>query len=91
MHTYGEDRVGRTRGDIFLTDGRNLSEILLKAGMAWWSYKDSDDEQLGVLEVKAKIAKVGLWTIPNPIPPWIFRHPGKLAYPSSQTPLKRLP
>jgi hypothetical protein len=37
-------------------------------------FKYSDDEQLGILEVKAKIEKVGLWADKNPIPPWIFRN-----------------
>ena len=37
----------------------------MKAGYAWWFFKYSDDEQLGILEVQAKIAKVGLWVDKN--------------------------
>ena len=73
------DRYGRTIGDVILEDSRNLNQELVKAGLAWWYFKYSDDEQLGMLEAKAKMAKVGLWADKNPIPPWIFRHPNQLA------------
>ena len=73
IQAYGQDRYGRTIGDVMLGDGRNLSQELVSAGYAWWYFKYSDDEQLGFLEVQAKIAKKGLWAGKNPVPPWIFR------------------
>jgi micrococcal nuclease len=79
IQAHNKDRYGRTIGDVILDDGRNLSQELVKAGYAWWYFKYSDDEQLGVLEVQAKIAKVGLWADKNPVPPWIFRHRNELA------------
>ncbi len=79
IKAYDTDRYGRTIGDVILDDGRNLSQELVSAGYAWWYFKYSDDEQLGILEVQAKIAKVGLWKDKNPIPPWIFRHRSELA------------
>jgi len=79
IQAFDTDRYGRTIGDVVVEDGRNLSQELVKAGYAWWFFKYSDDEQLGILEVKAKIAKVGLWKDKNPVPPWIFRHRNKLA------------
>jgi len=79
IQAYDQDRYGRTIGDVVLEDGRNLSQELVKAGYAWWFFKYSDDEQLGILEVKAKIGKVGLWADKNPVPPWIFRHRNELA------------
>jgi len=90
IKAYDQDRYGRTIGDVILEDGRNLSQELVKAGYAWWFFKYSDDEQLGILEVKAKIAKVGLWADKNPIPPWIFRHRAELSplQPNSQTPYR---
>jgi len=72
IQAYDQDRYGRTIGDVVLENGRNLSQELVKAGYAWWFFKYSDDEQLGLLEVQAKIAKVGLWADKNPVPPWIF-------------------
>lgn len=73
VQSYDVDKYSRTIGDVILEDGRNLSQELIKAGMAWWFFKYSDDERLGMLEVQAKIRKVGLWKDKNPIPPWIFR------------------
>ena len=66
INAYDQDRYGRTIGDVILEDGRNLNRELVKAGFAWWFFKHSDDEQLGILEVKAKIEKVGLWADKNP-------------------------
>ena len=85
IKAYGQDKYGRTIGEVVLADGRTLSQELIKAGYAWWFFKYSDDEQLGILEVQAKIAKVGLWVDKNPMPPWIFRHRGELATLNSET------
>jgi endonuclease YncB( thermonuclease family) len=74
IQPYDTDRYGRTIAEVILEDGRNLNQELVKAGLAWWYFKYSDDEQLGMLEVKAKIGKIGLWKDKNPMPPWIFRH-----------------
>jgi len=79
IKVYGTDRYGRTIGEVIVDDGRSLSQELVKAGYAWWFFIYSDDEQLGILEVQAKIAKMGLWAGKNPIPPWIFRHRNELA------------
>lgn len=65
--------IRQTIADVILEDGRNLSQELIKAGYAWWSFENSTDELLAHLESKAKIEKVGLWANPDPIPPWIFR------------------
>ena len=32
------------------------------------------DPELEKLEVKARAAKLGLWSQPNPVAPWDFRH-----------------
>ncbi len=74
IKVYGTDRYGRTIGNVIVGDGRNLSQELVRAGYAWWFFKYSDNEQLGIFEVKAKIEKVGLWKDKNPVPPWIFRN-----------------
>ena len=73
LETHGQDKYGRTIANVVLDDGRDLSQELVRAGYAWWFFKYSNDEHLGMLEVRAKIAKVGLWNDPNPIPPWIYR------------------
>ena len=58
---------------MILPDGTNLNRELVKAGLAWWYRKYSKDESLGALEEEAKTAKRGLWTDPEPVPPWCWR------------------
>jgi len=70
---YGTDRYGRTIADVILEDGRNLSQELVKVGLAWWYYRYSDNRELGQLELDAKLAHVGLWKDKNAVPPWVFR------------------
>jgi endonuclease YncB( thermonuclease family) len=68
------DRYGRTVAEVILPDGRLLNRELIRQGMAWWfrAYAPNDRE-LQRLEVEARDAKRGLWSQPNPIPPWDWR------------------
>jgi len=68
------DKYGRTVGTVYLPDGTNLCRELIKAGLAWWYWRYSDDESLGELEKEARQAGLGLWAMPNPTPPWEERH-----------------
>jgi micrococcal nuclease len=71
------DRYGRTVG-IVTVNGKTLNEELLKSGMAWFFNKYCKESFCGQwkqYEEKARSGKVGLWSVPNPIPPWEFRHP----------------
>ena len=72
--SYGEDRYGRTLGDIVLEDGRNLNQELVKAGLAWHYKKYSSDPTLANLEIQARNQKIGLWLQPNALAPWDFRN-----------------
>ncbi|TAJ99900.1 MAG: hypothetical protein EPO39_16300 [Candidatus Manganitrophaceae bacterium] len=78
------DRYGRIVGEVILPDGRSLNQELVRAGLAWWYRKYSRDKSLRELEEEARTARRGLWTDPNPIPPWEFRKKRKLE--SSKTP-----
>jgi len=69
----GDVTYGRFVGEIFI-DGRSLNRELVRSGLAWWnkSYERYDlDYQR--LEAEARRKKVGLWSQPNPIPPWKWR------------------
>ena len=72
---YGDrrDRYGRLLAEVVLQDGRSRSQELLKAGLAWWFRKYSNDLRLAALERQAQIAKKGLWMEPHPMPPWEWR------------------
>ena len=66
------DRYGRSVAWITY-DKKNLAEELLKAGLAW-HYKEYDKSKyLQSLEDTAKANKIGLWSLPNPIPPSQYR------------------
>lgn len=66
------DRYGRTIGMVF-ADSVNINEKLLEAGLAWhYTYYDKNPAWKK-LEADAKNNKLGLWSIPNPIPPWDYR------------------
>lgn len=66
------DRYGRTIG-IVIIDGKNINEELLKAGLAW-HYKRYDLNSIWAkFEEQARYEKKGIWSQPNPIPPWDWR------------------
>jgi endonuclease YncB( thermonuclease family) len=67
------DRYGRTVAWVSL-NGKSLNKELLRAGLAWWfRWYAPDRVDLARLEKESRAAKVGLWSMPNPVPPWGFR------------------
>lgn len=71
----GRDSRGRTIGVVYLSDGTNFNEELVRQGLAWWSDKYApNNASLKRLHNEAKTAHRGLWAAENPIPPWIFRN-----------------
>jgi len=73
------DRYGRTVG-LVSVDGKSLNEELVLAGMAWvyTQYcKEPFCSKWSRNQEEARSAKIGLWSISNPTPPWEFRHPTK--------------
>ena len=73
LQKTGQDRYGRTLGYIFLEDGTNLNEELLKAGLAWHFVKYNKSPRLSQLESDARLSRIGLWQLSTAIPPWDFR------------------
>ena len=74
-----QDRYGRTVAVILLPDGRNVNEAMVNDGYAWWFRKYAPyDRTLEKLEREAKEAGRGLWADPQAVPPWEFRHSGRL-------------
>lgn len=56
--------------------GKSLNEVLIKKGYAWVYGKYCKErfcEDWLNLEIAARYAKTGLWSEPNPMPPWEFR------------------
>ena len=70
---HGQDRYRRTLGSVILPGGKNLNRELVKAGLAWWYRRYSNDQVLMKLEDQARRERRGLWQDKNPIPPWEYR------------------
>jgi endonuclease YncB( thermonuclease family) len=54
-----------------------VGQELLKEGLAWWKKSASSDAGLEVLEELARAEGKGLWSEPNPVPPWKWKAPKK--------------
>jgi micrococcal nuclease len=66
------DKYNRLLAEIILEDGRNLNQELVKNGLAW-RYKHSNEPIYFQLEEEARKAKLNIWSVPNPTPPWDWR------------------
>lgn len=73
LNEKGQDRYGRTIGEIILPDGKSLNQELVANGFAWYYKAYANDPKLGYLENDARRLERGLWSQPNPQAPWDFR------------------
>lgn len=76
---FKKDRYGRVIGKLINKQGRDLNLEQVKGGMAW-HYKKYEKEQspedrklYAAAEDAARAKRVGLWSDPNPVPPWDYR------------------
>lgn len=67
-----KDRYGRILGTVYIGN-KNVNKELLRMGLAWHYIQFNNDKELAKLEQEARNKKIGLWSHPNPIPPWEFR------------------
>lgn len=71
-----KDRYGRSVGKIKVAGvDANLEQV--KRGMAWFYVQYGKDSAYRNAEASARFNRVGLWSEPNPVPPWVFRRGGK--------------
>ena len=68
----GTDQYDRLLGRVFV-DGVELNEALVRNGLAWHYEIRVSDRALAEAERYARAAKVGIWSQPNPVPPWQWR------------------
>jgi micrococcal nuclease len=81
------DRYGRTVGIVYVGDVCVNQEII-KNGFAWLYQRYCTSpicKEWSKLEQQARSCKIGLWSQPNPIPPWDFRRGGKASSQPSTT------
>jgi endonuclease YncB( thermonuclease family) len=69
----GKDRQGRIMGKLRMK-GVEINLEQIKRGMAWVDVKQAKDPVYAQAEEQARTAHVGLWSQPNPLPPWEYRN-----------------
>lgn len=69
------DRYGRIIGTVFV-DGEDVNKNQVINGMAWVYRGYFHDKTLIQIEENARQMKTGLWSDPNPVPPWDYRRGG---------------
>jgi endonuclease YncB( thermonuclease family) len=67
------DRSKRLIAFTYLSDGRELSHEMIKAGWAWHFTKYNRDPDLAALQRAASLRRLGLWVDANPVAPWDYR------------------
>ena len=67
------DGWGRYISYVYTSDGRDVSLLMLKDGMAWHFKKYDSTKEYAEAEEQAKRKKAGLWSVPNPVAPWDYR------------------
>jgi endonuclease YncB( thermonuclease family) len=70
--TRGTDGYGRTLARVAV-DGVDLGEAQLRDGLAWVYRRYSKDRAMIAIEDEARAARRGLWSLPDPEPPWAWR------------------
>lgn len=69
----GKDRYGRVLGQVTCA-GVDANAEQVRAGMAWvFDRYTRPDSPLYQLQDEARQARRGLWSDPNPVPPWDWR------------------
>jgi len=83
------DRYGRTVARV-IADGSDVGHVLVAEGLAWhWPKYSGNDADLAAAEHQAKSASRGIWSLPNPLPPWevrALRASGRGANPTQSSP-----
>ncbi len=69
----GRDGQGNLEAEVVLPNGKDLARLLVDAGLVWVR-PDADDPELARRQDRARRARRGLWSAPDPVPPWEYLH-----------------
>jgi micrococcal nuclease len=64
------NKQGRTTAEVALQDGRIVAHELIKEGLAWSRPETVEGRKLAEVEELARAERKGIWSDPNPVPPW---------------------
>lgn len=81
FYPIDKDRYGRIVGELYLplnqtlaSNNISLNKALILLGAAWWYRTYAPDRSdFGAAELAARSQRLGLWSLPNPVPPWKWR------------------
>lgn len=73
-----KDRYGRVVAVVHC-DGVNANRTQVERGMAWVYAKYNKDHLLPMVQIQARLRKQGLWSEPDPTPPWTWRKAARSA------------
>jgi endonuclease YncB( thermonuclease family) len=68
----GQDQYHRNLVRLY-ADGIDVNCEMIRRGLAWWYRAYNDDPALEAAEREARRFRRGLWSQPNPQPPWEWR------------------
>ena len=74
-----KDKYGRLIGKVTLNND-DICLKMIKAGQAWWFERYADTQSpndrltYSQAEDQSRQQQLGLWSDPNPVPPWTYRH-----------------
>jgi len=68
----GTDRYGRRLGILFV-EGQDINLLSIRSGYSWHFKEYSKDKAYADAEEYARKIRLGLWKLPNTIPPWKWR------------------
>jgi micrococcal nuclease len=74
----GRDRYGRWIGHL-VVDGVDVNRQMVATGNAWHYAAYSTDQSLAAVQSQAQAQRIGLWSQPDPTPPWEYRKNQKKA------------
>ncbi len=73
VDVQSRDGWGRYITYVYTPDGKDVSLLMIQAGMAWHFKKYDSDEKYSNAEIAARKGGKGLWHDAGPIAPWDFR------------------
>lgn len=76
VEIYSEDQYGRQVGVVWVGE-KNINRELVRQGYAWQYSKickKSFCREWSSLQEKARLSRLGVWAMKNPIPPWKWTH-----------------
>lgn len=67
------DSFGRLVADVYTASGKHINAVMVEEGLAWHFTKYSNSAELARLEQQARTLGIGIWSMKDPIAPWLYR------------------